>query len=80
MHVADCYIGTPDHHNALLVLSDVASLVDEHDPCELYADVQGNVEILMVLLLLIIQPSTHNTAPHLMQVIHLYLIKYLYLI
>jgi len=72
MHVADCYIGTPDHHNALLVLSDVASLVDEHDPCELYADVQGNVEILMVLLLLIIQPSTHNTAPHLMQILDKY--------
>jgi len=72
MAVADCYISTPDHHNALLVLSDVASLAEDHDPCQLYTDLMANVEVLRVLLLLIIQPSLHNTSPHLLQVLDKY--------
>jgi len=68
--VASCYIATPDHHNALLVLSEVASIASDHEP--LYDDVQENVEILRVLLLMIIEPSKHNTSPHLISVLEKY--------
>jgi len=72
MKIASCYIATPDYHNALLILSEVANFASEHDPCDLYGDIQENVEILRVLLLLIIEPSTHNTSPHLLGVLDRY--------
>lgn len=72
MQVAECYISTPDHHNALLVLSEVATVAEDHDPCELYTEIMANIEVLRVLLLLIIQPSMHNTSPHLLQVLDKY--------
>lgn len=70
--ISTCYIATPDYHNALLVLSEVANFTSEHDPCDLYGEIQENVEILRVLLLLIIEPSTHNTSPHLLGVLDRY--------
>jgi len=70
--IADCYIATPDHHNALLVLSEVHNFAVEHDACNLYGDLLENVEILRVLLLLIIQPSQHNTSPQLLDVLERY--------
>eukprot|EP00092_Neocalanus_flemingeri_P003798 GFUD01004091.1.p1 GENE.GFUD01004091.1~~GFUD01004091.1.p1 ORF type:complete len:307 (+),score=93.35 GFUD01004091.1:468-1388(+) len=72
LKIASCYIATPDHHNALLILSEVANFASEHDPCDLYGDIQENVEILRVLLMLIIEPSTHNTSPHLLAVLDRY--------
>lgn len=72
MKVASCYIASPDHHNALLVLSEVATVAEDHDPCELYTEIMANVEVLRVLLLLIIQPSMHNTSPNLLQVLDKY--------
>ena len=50
----------------------MANFASEHDPCDLYGDIQENVEILRVLLLLIIEPSTHNTSPHLLGVLDRY--------
>jgi len=70
--IADCYISTPDHHNALLVLSEVANFAAEHDPCNLYTQMKYNTEVLMVLLLLLVEPSPHNTAPHLLAVLERY--------
>jgi len=72
LKIASCYIATPDYHNALLILSEVANFASEHDPCNLYGDIQENVEILRVLLLLIIEPSSHNTSPHLLSVLDRY--------
>ena len=72
LRIADCYIATPDHHNALLVLSEVHNFAVEHDACNLYGDLLENVEILRVLLLLIIQPSQHNTSPQLLDVLERY--------
>ena len=74
LKVASCYITTKDHHNALLVLSDIVNIAKEHDHGQLniYQDVQGNVEILRVLLLLIIEPSSHNTSPHMLSVLDKY--------
>ena len=43
-----------------------------HDPLHLLEDVQEDVEILRVLLLLIIEPSSHNTDPHLLSVLEKY--------
>lgn len=70
--IADCYIATPDHHNALLVLAEVANFASEHDPCGLYGNLLHNTEVLMVLLLLLIEPSAHNTSPHLLAVLERY--------
>lgn len=72
LKVASCYIATPDYHNALLVLSEVASLTSEQEHLHLFDDVQRDVEILRVLLLLIIEPSTHNTDPSLLSVLEKY--------
>ena len=72
LRIADCYIATPDHHNVLLVLSEVHNFAVEHDACNLYGDLLENVEILRVLLLLIIQPSQHNTSPQLLDVLDRY--------
>ena len=72
LRIADCYIATPDHHNALLVLSEVQNFAVEHDACGLFGDLLENVEILRVLLLLVIQPSHHNTSPQLLDVLDRY--------
>jgi len=72
LSVASCFIAIPDYHNALLVLSDIANIATENDSFHLYDDIQENVEILRVLLLLIIEPSSHNTSPHLLGVIEKY--------
>jgi len=72
LRVADCYIDTPDHHNALLVLTEVANFATEHDPSNLYTAILERVEVLRVLLLLIIQPSQHNTSPQLLEVLERY--------
>lgn len=69
LRIADCYIATPDHYNALLVLSEVQNFAIEHDACGLFGDLLENVEILRVLLLLVIQPSHHNTSPQLLDVL-----------
>ena len=50
------------------MLTQVANFAGNHDPCGLYSDRLANVEILRVLLLLIIEPTTQNTPPHLIQV------------
>ena len=70
--VAACHITSADYHNALLALTEVANFVAEHDPLHLFEDVQEDVEILRVLLLLIIEPSSHNTDPHLLSVLEKY--------
>ena len=72
LKVASCYIATPDYHNALLLLSEVAALTSEQEHLHLFDDVQREVEILRVLLLLIIEPSTHNTDPSLLSVLEKY--------
>ena len=65
-------IASPDYHNALLVLSEIAALTAEQEHLNLFDDVQRDVEILRVLLLLIIEPSTHNTDPSLLSVLEKY--------
>jgi len=72
LNIAYCYISTPDYHNALLVLSEVANFASENDPCDLYKNIRANVEILRVFLLLIIEPSSNNTSPHLLSVLDKY--------
>ena len=72
LKVAACYIASPDYHNALLVLSEIAALTSEQENLNLFDDVQRDVEILRVLLLLIIEPSTHNTDPSLLSVLEKY--------
>lgn len=72
LKISSCYMAIGDYHNALLVLSDVDNYVSENDPKHLCDDIQENVEILRVLLLLIIDPSSHNTSPHLLNVIEKY--------
>lgn len=72
MRIADCYIALGDYHNALKLLTQVASFAAENDPCGLYSDRLANVEILRVILLLIIEPVPQNTPPHLLQVIDKY--------
>ena len=64
--ISDCYISTPDHHNDLLVLSEVDNFAAEHDSCNLYT------QVLMVLLLLLVEPTPHNTALHLLAVLERY--------
>jgi len=71
LKVAACHMKTLDFHNALLVLSDVANIGSENDPLDI-VEVQENCEILRVLLLLIIEPSSHNTSPHLLNVLQKY--------
>jgi hypothetical protein len=56
------------YFSARQVLTQVANIGGENDPCELYSDRLASVEILRVLLLLIIEPSPQNTPPHLIQV------------
>lgn len=75
LRVADCYIATPDHHNALLVLTEVANFATEHDPSNLYSAILERVEVLRVLLLIIIQPSQHNTSPQLLEVLERYRVE-----
>jgi len=70
--IASCYISLGDHHNALKVLTTLASFTADNDPCQLYHTHTAAIEILRVLLLLIIQPSHHNTAPHLLKVLTKY--------
>ena len=72
LRVASCYIATPDYHNALLVLSEVANLTSEQEHLHLFDEVERDVEILRLLLLLIIEPSTHNTDPSLLSVLEKY--------
>ena len=71
LKVAACHIKTLDFHNALLVLSDVANIAGENESLNLVR-VQENIEILRVILLLIIEPSSHNTSPHLLNVLEKY--------
>merc|ERR1711953_1382268 len=66
-----CHIKTLDFHNALLVLSDVEDIAVQNEPLDLI-EVRENVEILRVMLLLIIEPSSHNTSPHLLNVLEKY--------
>jgi len=70
--ISTCYIQLGDHHNALKSLTELANFCTEHDPCQLFLAQLANIEILRVLLLLIIQPSHHNTPPHLLQVLDKY--------
>jgi len=70
--IAGCYISLGDHHNALKVLTTLASFTADNDPCQLYHAQTAAIEILRVFLLLIIQPSHHNTAPHLLKVLTKY--------
>ena len=71
LKVVACHIKTLDFHNALLVLSDVANIAEQSEPLELVR-VLENIEILRVILLLIIEPSSHNTSPHLLNVLEKY--------
>ena len=71
LKVVACHIKTLDFHNALLVLSEVANIAEQNEPLQL-ARVLENVEILRVILLLIIEPSSHNTSPHLLNVLEKY--------
>ena len=71
LKVAACHMKTLDFHNALLVLSDVENIAVQNEPLDLI-EVQENVEILRVMLLLIIDPSSHNTSPHLLNVLEKY--------
>jgi len=71
LKVAACHMKALDFHNALLVLSDIANTASENDPLDLI-EVQENIEILRVILLLIIEPSSHNTSPHLLNVLEKY--------
>jgi len=71
LKVVACHVKTLDFHNALLVLSDLANLAELNEPLELNR-VQENIEILRVILLLIIEPSSHNTSPHLLNVLEKY--------
>ena len=48
LKVAACYIATPDHHNGLLALSEVAALTSEQEHLYLFDNVQRDVEILRV--------------------------------
>ena len=66
-----CHIKTMDFHNALLVLSEVANIAEQDEPLQLLS-VLENIEILRVILLLIIEPSSHNTSPHLLNVLEKY--------
>ncbi|XP_023333312.1 factor VIII intron 22 protein isoform X2 [Eurytemora carolleeae] len=70
--ISNCYISLGDHHNALKTLTELANFCAANDPCHLYQSQLANIEVLRVLLLLIIQPSHHNTAPHLLQVLDKY--------
>ena len=56
----------------LPILSEIAALASEQEHLNLFDDVQRDVEILRVLLLLIIEPSTHNTDPSLLSVLEKY--------
>merc|ERR1711953_765888 len=71
LKVVACHVKTLDFHNALLVLSDLANIAELNEPLEL-SRVQENIEILRVILLLIIEPSSHNTSPHLLNVLEKY--------
>ena len=69
---AECHMARSDHHTALLVLQELANLLAEHDECGMFKEVGRETEVTMLLLLLIIQPSQHNTAPNLLQVLDKY--------
>lgn len=71
LKVVACHVKTLDFHNALLVLSDVANIAEQNEPLQLVR-VLENIEILRVILLLIIEPSSHNTSPHLLNVLEKY--------
>jgi len=73
LKLASCHIATPDHHNALLVLSEAAVLAAEDgDPLLLHTDTRAGVETTRLLLLLITEPSPHNTAPELLALLARY--------
>merc|ERR1711915_471227 len=70
--ISDCFISLGDHHNGLKTLTELANFCMDNDPSQLFHNHLANIQILRVLLLLIIQPSHHNTPPHLLQVLDKY--------
>ena len=56
------FVDIGDHHNALLVLTDIANVTEQLAgkpvPTSVYLDILEKCEILRILLLLLIEPST----------------------
>ena len=57
-----------DYHNALIVLTDIANVTEQlagkPAPTSVYLDILERCEILRVLLLLLIEPSTPQSMPN----------------
>ena len=57
-----------DYHNALIVLTDIANVTEQLSgkpaPTSVYLDILERCEILRVLLLLLIEPSTPQSMPN----------------
>ena len=57
-----------DYHNALVVLTDIANVTEQlagkPAPTSVYLDILERCEILRVLLLLLIEPSTPQSMPN----------------
>ena len=57
-----------DYHNALSVLTDIANVTEQLSgklaPTSVYLDILEKCEILRVLLLLLIEPSTPQAMPN----------------
>jgi len=70
--IGECFISMSDYHNGLKTFTELANFCMDNDPSQLFHNRLGNLQILRVLLLLIIQPSHHNTPPHLLQVLDKY--------
>jgi hypothetical protein len=57
-----------DYHNALVVLTDIANVTEQlagkQTPTSVYLDILEKCEILRVLLILLIEPSTPQSMPN----------------
>lgn len=77
MKVAECLIDTGDFHSALTALSDVSARAEAAQGLgrplvSVYADYAGRCEVLRLLLLLLIEPTSQNISPSLSLVLEKY--------
>lgn len=77
MQVAECLIDTGDFHSALTALSDVSARAEAAQGIgrpliSVYSDYAGRCEVLRLLLLLLIEPTSQNISPSLSLVLEKY--------
>ena len=67
MKICVSFVDIGDYHNALVVLTDIANVTEQlagkPTPTSVYLDILERCEVLRVLLLLLIEPSTPQSMP-----------------